>query len=128
MISIKKAVIDMTADFLNYARSTAPLLRQEVQTYIFFAPPSVFTLTDLMFGFHILFDLLCEWLTALPNSTDFPQTEHFAMVAPPLLKNAQFVCYQKYTVIASLFQTLYGIKTISMLIFIRLFQEENYER
>ena len=69
----------------SYARSTAPLLRQEVQTYIFFEPPSVLTLTDLIFGFHILFDLLCEWLTAFPKYTPLPHTEHFAIAAPPYL-------------------------------------------
>ena len=43
----------------SYALSTLPLLKQEVQTYIFFEfPPSAFTLTDLMLDFHILFDLL----------------------------------------------------------------------
>ena len=72
--------------YLNYyARSTAPLLRQEVQTYIFFEPPSVLTFTDLIFGFHILFDLLCEWLTAFPKYTPLPHTEHFAIAAPPYI-------------------------------------------
>ena len=41
--------------------------KQDVQTYIFFAPPSVLTLTDFTFDFHILFERLCEWLTALPK-------------------------------------------------------------
>ena len=36
-----------------YARSTHPDFKQEVQTYIFLAPPSVFTLTDFTFDFHI---------------------------------------------------------------------------
>ena len=44
----------------DYALSTLPDLRQEVQTYIFLAAPFTFTLTDLIFDFHILFDLLCE--------------------------------------------------------------------
>ena len=34
--------------------------KQDVQTYIFFAPPSVLTLTDFTFDFHILLDFLCE--------------------------------------------------------------------
>ena len=41
-----------------YARSTFPLLRQEVQTYIFLFPFSVFMRTDFTFAFHILLDLL----------------------------------------------------------------------
>ena len=45
------------------ARSTFPERRQEVHTYIFFVPPSTLTLTDFTFAFHILLDLLCEWLT-----------------------------------------------------------------
>ena len=44
----------------NYARSTKPDFRQEVHTYIFFDPPSVLTLTDFTFDFHILLDLLWE--------------------------------------------------------------------
>lgn len=42
----------------DYARSTLPERRQEVQTYIFFVPPFTFTLTDLRFDFHILLLLL----------------------------------------------------------------------
>ena len=45
----------------TYALSTFPDLKQEVHTYIFFAPPAVvFTLTDLTLDFHILLDLLWE--------------------------------------------------------------------
>ena len=45
----------------TYALSTFPDLKQEVLTYIFFAPPAVvFTLTDLTLDFHILLDLLWE--------------------------------------------------------------------
>ena len=36
-----------------YARSTRPDFKQDVQTYIFLDPPSVFTLTDFTFDFHI---------------------------------------------------------------------------
>ena len=44
-----------------YALSTFPDLRQEVHTYIFFAPPvAVLTFTDFTFDFHILLDLLWE--------------------------------------------------------------------
>ncbi len=42
----------------DYARSTLPERRQEVQTYIFFVPPFTFTLTDLRFDFHIVLLLL----------------------------------------------------------------------
>lgn len=42
----------------DYARSTLPERRQEVQTYIFFVPPFTFTLTDLRFDFRILLLLL----------------------------------------------------------------------
>mgnify|MGYP006956715382 FL=1 len=52
---------------INYARSTKPERRHEVHTYIFLDPPSVLTLTDLTLAFHILLDLLCEWLTLLPK-------------------------------------------------------------
>ena len=46
---------------ITYALSTFPDLKQEVHTYIFFAPPAVvFTLTDLTLDFHILLDLLWE--------------------------------------------------------------------
>ena len=41
-----------------YARSTRPDLKQDVQTYIFLEPPSVFTLTDFTFVFHIFGDFL----------------------------------------------------------------------
>lgn len=41
-----------------YARSTRPDLKQDVQTYIFLEPPSVFTLTDFTFDFHIFGDFL----------------------------------------------------------------------
>ena len=38
----------------DYARSTRPDFRQDVQTYIFLDPPSVLTLTDFTFDFHIV--------------------------------------------------------------------------
>lgn len=45
----------------SYALSTLPDLKQEVHTYIFFAPPfAVLTLTDFTLDFHILLDLLWE--------------------------------------------------------------------
>jgi len=44
--------------YKHYALSTLPDLKQEVQTYIFLLAAPTFTLTDLMFAFHILFDLL----------------------------------------------------------------------
>ena len=37
----------------SYARSTRPDFKQDVHTYIFLEPPSVFTLTDFTFDFHI---------------------------------------------------------------------------
>ena len=69
---------------INYARSTKPERRHEVHTYIFLDPPSVLTLTDLTLAFHILLDLLWEWLTALPKWAAFSHIEHFATVTPPL--------------------------------------------
>ena len=51
----------------DYARSTAPERKHPVHTGIFFVPPLTLTLTDLMFGFHILLLLLCEWLTLIPK-------------------------------------------------------------
>ena len=66
----KKKDIAHTISFLtsysatpDTARSTFPERRQEVHTYILFVQPSTLTLTDFTFAFHILFDLLCEWLT-----------------------------------------------------------------
>ena len=38
---------------VDLARSTRPDFRQDVQTYIFLEPPSVLTLTDFTFDFHI---------------------------------------------------------------------------
>lgn len=46
-------VIKIHVTEIPYARSTRPDLRQDVHTYIFFEPPSVFTRTDFMFDFHI---------------------------------------------------------------------------
>lgn len=61
--SIKEEIKNETIDsprfvFRSYALSTRPDFKQEVQTYILFAPPSVFTLTDFTFDFHIFGDLL----------------------------------------------------------------------
>ena len=43
----------------TYALSTLPDLRQEVQTYIFLAPPlAVLTFTDFTLDFHILLERL----------------------------------------------------------------------
>ena len=50
-----------------YALSTRPERRQEVHTYIFFAPPLTLTLTDFTLAFQIALDLLWEWLTLLPK-------------------------------------------------------------
>ena len=70
----------------DQALSTFPERRQEVHTYILFVWPFCLTLTDLMFGFQTLFDLLCEWLTAFPKWTLLSHTEHFATFkAPPYL-------------------------------------------
>ena len=41
--------------------------------------------TFLTFGLKILFDLLWEWLTLFPKSTDFPHTSHFATDCTSLL-------------------------------------------
>ena len=57
----KTAPVFTGAYDITYALSTFPDLKQEVHTYIFFAPPAVvFTLTDLTLDFHILLDLLWE--------------------------------------------------------------------
>ena len=42
----------------TYALSTFPDLKQEVHTYNLFGVPFTLHLTDLMFDFHILLDLL----------------------------------------------------------------------
>ena len=67
----------------TYALSTLPLLKQEVHTYNLLGTPFTLHLTCLIFGFHILFVFLWEWLTLWPNWTLLPQTAHFAMTAPP---------------------------------------------
>ena len=70
----------------HYALSTYPDLKHAVQTLIFLAAPLMFTLTDLTFDFHILFDLLCEWLTLFPKCTPLLQISHFAILPLHLLK------------------------------------------
>ena len=62
VLKIKKQPPHSTGAYdITYALSTFPDLKQEVHTYIFFAPPAVvFTLTDLTLDFHILLDLLWE--------------------------------------------------------------------
>lgn len=62
VLKIKKQPPHSTGAYdITYALSTFPDLKQEVHTYIFFAPPVVvFTLTDLTLDFHILLDLLWE--------------------------------------------------------------------
>ena len=67
----------------NYALSTRPDFRHDVHTYIFFDPPSVFTLTDFTFDFHIFGVFLWEWLTLFPKWAPFSQIAHFAMITPP---------------------------------------------
>ena len=67
-----------------YARSTFPDLRQEVQTYIFLAAPLTLTLTDFTLDFHILLDLLWEWLTAIPKWAPLSHIEHFAIESTSL--------------------------------------------
>ena len=57
-LSCGKAAVPCKATPFFYALSTFPDLKQEVHTYIFLAPPSTLTFTDLMLDFHILFDLL----------------------------------------------------------------------
>lgn len=67
-----------------YALSTKPDLKQAVHTYILrLAPLASLTLTDLTFDFHILLDLLWEWLTPFPKWTPFSQIAHLAIIAPP---------------------------------------------
>ena len=80
----------------SYALSTLPLLKQEVHICIVLLPPAVLTLTDLTFGFHILFDLLCEWLTALPKCTPFPHISHFAIILAPPLRHDYAFAHGRY--------------------------------
>ena len=69
------------------ARVTFPERRQRVQTFTDFVFPFTTALTFLMFGFQVLFDLLCEWLTLIPKVTPLPQISHFAIVqTPPISK------------------------------------------
>ena len=58
---MKKLSFFHTPNLIYYALSTHPDLKQEVHTYIFFAPPlAVLTFTDFTLEFDILLDLLCE--------------------------------------------------------------------
>ena len=76
-------ILVLTLKLIDYARSTKPERKHEVQTYIFLAFPLTFTLTDLTLAFQTLLDLLWEWLTALPKWAAFSQIAHLAVVAPP---------------------------------------------
>ena len=60
-------------------RVTFPERKQRVQTYTDFGVPFTIARTFLTFAFHVLFDLLCEWLTLIPKDTPFPQISHFAI-------------------------------------------------
>ena len=72
--------------FYQTARVTFPERKQRVQTLTDFGVPFTIALTFLTLGFHVLFDLLCEWLTLIPNTTPLPQISHFAMIyTPPIL-------------------------------------------
>ena len=82
----------------NYALSTLPERRHEVQTYIFFVPPFTFTLTDFKFDFQILLLLLWEWLTALPKCTPFPHTAHLAMKSTSFCLNFACLFYMKQNI------------------------------
>jgi len=48
-----------------------------------FGVPLTKALTFLKLGFQVLFDLLWEWLTLIPNTMLFPQTSHFAIYRTP---------------------------------------------
>ena len=61
VLKIKKQPPHSTGAYdITYALSTFPDLKQEVHTYIFFAPPFTFTFTDFTLDLHILLDLLWE--------------------------------------------------------------------
>lgn len=60
---------------------TLPERRQREHTYTVFGVPFTTALTLLMLGFQVLFVFLWEWDTLLPNTTPFPQTLHFAIIA-----------------------------------------------
>ena len=83
---------------VDYALSTFPERRQEVQTYIFFVPPFTLTLTDFKLDFHILLLLLWEWLTALPKCTLLSQTAHFAMKSTSFCLNFACLFYMKQNI------------------------------
>lgn len=50
-----------------------------MQTLTLLGVPLTRALTLLTLAFHVLFDLLCEWLTFIPKVTPLPQISHFAM-------------------------------------------------
>ena len=58
---------------------TLPERRQRVQALILCGEPLTIAFTRLTFGFHALFERLCEWETLIPNATALPHTSHFAM-------------------------------------------------
>ena len=53
--------------------------RQLVQTLTLFGVPLTRAFTLLTLAFHVLFDLLWEWLTLIPKATPLPQISHLAI-------------------------------------------------
>ena len=77
------ALVFISVFWENYALSTFPERKQEVQTYNFLEAPFTLQVTCLMLDFHILLLLLWEWLTLLPKWAALSQIAHLAMIAPP---------------------------------------------
>ena len=69
-----------------------------------FVLPLTTALILLTFGFQVLFDLLCEWLTLIPKVTPLPQISHFAICEHLLFLIA--LSKQKY------FNTYFGIMQV----------------
>ena len=69
------------------------VLKQLVQMCIFLDVPLTTVLTGLTLAFHVLLDLLWEWLTLIPKVTPLPQISHFAIYMHLLLIIHTYINY-----------------------------------
>ena len=82
--------------FFTYtARWILPERKQRVQILIFLGAPLTIAFTFFTFAFHVLFVLLWEWDTAIPNDTLFPQISHFAMIHTSLIGSYKRPLYKE---------------------------------
>ena len=92
--------------FTNHtARVTLPERKQREHTLTLLGVPLTTALTRMMLGFHVLFDLLCEWETLIPKETLFPQYSHFAICRTSFFNIwlQRLILYMLFTKKASVF-------------------------